>query len=96
MRATFYGIPFLITLSAATAGAREGKSIDYATARFERRLQAVRATGTIEIDGALDEADWKAAPVATRFIQNEPHEGEPLHAARSQADGPALRAAAGR
>jgi hypothetical protein len=66
-----------VALSAATAGAREGKSIDYETARFERRLLAVRATGPIEIDGALDEADWKTAPIATHFIQNEPHEGEP-------------------
>jgi hypothetical protein len=46
-------------------------------ARTERRLPAVRATGTITIDGSLDEPDWDRAPVAHGFIQSEPHEGEP-------------------
>ena len=44
---------------------------------FDRRLQAVRATGPITLDGALDEPAWEAAPIATRFIQNDPREGEP-------------------
>ncbi len=62
---------------AARSGAEESKSIDYETARFERKLLAKRATGPIQIDGELEEEDWKGAPVATHFIQNEPHEGEP-------------------
>src|SRR5262245_52797849 len=50
---------------------------DFRTARTERRLPAVRATGAIKIDGALDEPDWDRAPLARGFIQNDPHEGEP-------------------
>ncbi len=46
------------------------------TARSGRTLPAVRATGPIRIDGALDEADWARAPVARGFIQNDPREGE--------------------
>lgn len=66
--------------SAASAG--EGP-IDYAALRRERRLPALRATGTIVIDGRLDEPDWSRAPVATGFLQNEPREGE---AASEQTD----------
>ena len=51
--------------------------IDYNTARFERRLTAVRSTGPIKLDGALDEPDWETAPIATHFIQNDPREGQP-------------------
>jgi hypothetical protein len=51
--------------------------IDYATARFERRLIAQRASGALVIDGALDEATWAEAPVASGFLQNEPREGQP-------------------
>ena len=50
---------------------------DLRTARTERRLPAVRATGAIKIDGSLDEPDWDRAPLARGFIQNDPHEGEP-------------------
>jgi Domain of unknown function (DUF5916)/Carbohydrate family 9 binding domain-like len=46
-------------------------------ARSDRRLTAVRATAPVSIDGRLDEADWRQAPVARGFIQNEPREGEP-------------------
>ena len=78
MRPTFCRLAsFLILAEAARAAAEEGKSIDYETARFERRLIAKRATGPIEVDGDLSEADWKSASVATHFIQNDPREGEP-------------------
>ena len=52
-------------------------SIDYATARQGRRLQAVRAAGEITLDGALDEPGWSQAPVASHFVQNDPREGMP-------------------
>jgi hypothetical protein len=55
----------------------EAGQIDYRTARVERTLPAVRATGPIRIDGALDEQDWARAPIARGFIQNDPREGEP-------------------
>ena len=51
--------------------------IDYATARLDRRLPAVRATSPITLDGRLDEPTWVNAPVAKDFIQNDPKEGEP-------------------
>ncbi len=52
-------------------------AIDYATAHLERRLNAVRATGPVTLDGKPDEASWSAAPLATNFVQNDPREGEP-------------------
>jgi hypothetical protein len=55
----------------------EAGQIDYKTARIERTLPAVRATGPIRIDGALDESDWARAPIARGFVQNDPREGEP-------------------
>jgi hypothetical protein len=51
--------------------------IDYSTARLERRLNAVRTTESINLDGRLDEAAWSGAPLATHFIQNDPREGQP-------------------
>lgn len=35
--------------------------------------------GAIDIDGHLDEAAWREAPVATGFIEQQPDEGEPAH-----------------
>ncbi len=52
-------------------------SVDYATARLERKLLATRASGPIALDGVLNEPAWAAAPVASHFVQNEPHEGAP-------------------
>ena len=52
-------------------------SIDYSTAHLERRLDAARATGSITLDGVLDEPSWAAAPMANHFVQNDPREGEP-------------------
>ena len=51
--------------------------IDYESARREHKLKAVRISDKIGIDGKLDEAAWAGAPVATGFIQNEPHPNEP-------------------
>ena len=66
----------LIWTTVATA-ADASDPIDYAAIRRLRRLEAVRAAAPITIDGALDEAAWRDAPVAAGFLQNEPHEGEP-------------------
>jgi uncharacterized protein DUF5916/cellulose/xylan binding protein with CBM9 domain len=52
-------------------------NINYDTARLERRLMAVRAAGSISVDGVLDEPGWADAPMAHNFIQNDPREGEP-------------------
>jgi hypothetical protein len=42
-----------------------------------RRIQAVRVTDPIKIDGLLDEPAWSLAQPATAFIQQQPNEGEP-------------------
>ncbi|MEO7135112.1 MAG: DUF5916 domain-containing protein [Vicinamibacterales bacterium] len=52
-------------------------AIDYDTARKERRLPAKRAQGPITLDGRLDELSWAGAPLANKFVQNDPREGEP-------------------
>ena len=51
--------------------------MNYETARRERHLEAVKSTAPITIDGALDEAVWRDAPIAGGFLQSEPDEGEP-------------------
>src|SRR5512138_978263 len=52
-------------------------AINYDTIHLEKRITAVRATGPIMLDGALDEASWREAPIANGFIQNDPREGNP-------------------
>ena len=52
-------------------------AINYETARIERRLPAVRATGPLVLDGALDETAWATAPMAQHFVQSDPREGQP-------------------
>ena len=41
------------------------------------RVQAVARTGSISIDGVLDEAVWAGAPAANNFKQFDPKNGEP-------------------
>jgi hypothetical protein len=77
MKLCRHALGFLLALSAAAGAEEKSESINYETARFERRLVAKRTLTPIAIDGVLSEADWKDAPVATGFIQNDPHEGEP-------------------
>ena len=52
-------------------------AIDYDTIHLEKRSSAVRAPGPITLDGALDEAAWREAPVANGFKPNDPREGHP-------------------
>jgi hypothetical protein len=40
-------------------------------------LKAIRTQVPITLDGRLDEAGWVDAPMASRFVQNDPREGEP-------------------
>lgn len=51
--------------------------LDYATVRLNRTLAAVRTNAPITLDGALDEAEWRDARVATGFTQSEPDEEQP-------------------
>ena len=50
--------------------------INYETAHFERRLKALKVSQEIRIDGKLNEPAWKAASMASDFIQSEPKEGQ--------------------
>lgn len=43
-------------------------------------VQAVRAPASIRVDGRLDDAAWRAAPIVTGFLQRVPEEGRPAHA----------------
>jgi hypothetical protein len=40
-------------------------------------VQAVRVSGTVAIDGRLDEEAWRSAPAAGGFLQRDPDEGQP-------------------
>lgn len=40
-------------------------------------IRAARLSGSIHLDGRLDEPAWNAATPVTRFTQRDPHEGEP-------------------
>ena len=44
----------------------------------DNKMKAYRTYQNIEIDGDLTEEDWQHAEVIDRFVQVEPHEGEPL------------------
>ncbi len=43
----------------------------------ERRLQAMKISERINMDGRFEEPVWALAPLATGFTQNEPREGQP-------------------
>lgn len=59
--------------AAATARAQQA----FPPADTPREIAALRTAGTMAVDGRLDEADWGRAPVAARFTQAEPRQGEP-------------------
>jgi len=49
----------------------------FGTNKAKKQLQAIRIERTIKIDGVLDEAMWKSAPVATDFKTYSPTMGNP-------------------
>ncbi len=57
--------------------ARPGTAPAPRTVAARKRTVASRALGRIVIDGALDDASWQAAAVATDFVQSEPLGGQP-------------------
>jgi hypothetical protein len=73
------GAGFLLAVMSASPvfAGQQDNGIDYDSAYLDRRMAVVRASGTIRIDGVLDEPAWQEAPVARNFIQNDPREGEP-------------------
>jgi hypothetical protein len=67
---------FVIAGAPAYAQTPQDGGVNYDTVRAERRLAAKRAQGAITLDGKLDESSWAGAPVADKFVQNDPREGE--------------------
>ena len=67
----------LAALGAFCTSTAYAQTINYETARLDRRIQPTVATNPIVLDGAIEESDWQRAPVARGFIQNEPREGRP-------------------
>ncbi len=47
------------------------------SAQGNKRVQAIRTSGTIHVDGILDEPSWQAASPATDFIIYDPYNGKP-------------------
>ncbi|HEV8365643.1 MAG TPA: DUF5916 domain-containing protein [Gemmatimonadaceae bacterium] len=67
----FTGFALFSSLAAAQ------QPTDAAAARALPTSRAVRATGTIRLDGKLDEPAWAAASVTDAFMQIDPEEGKP-------------------
>ena len=64
--------------SPAPATSSEKTATPHVATHTERpRVQAARREAGIALDGALDEAVWATAPVATNFTQQDPKDGEP-------------------
>ena len=75
--------PIASTASPADSGLPVPSKQEYdealktSTVQLQTCVSSRRLNGSIEIDGILDEIDWKLAPVSTGFIQREPNDGEP-------------------
>lgn len=75
------GVVGLLLLSAGRATAQDATI--FAPPPTPPVIRAVRASGPVSIDGRLDEAAWRAAPVIRGFRQVEPDQGQ---AARPDTD----------
>src|SRR5690349_17836543 len=62
------------TLAGSSLAAQESSSSIHP--RTPPVAQAAPRTGTVVIDGKLDEAAWAAATPISNFTQAEPHEGQ--------------------
>lgn len=77
------GLLFLLLLAAPghaqklAAGSKTAATDSAALPAPKRQFRATRITEAIKIDGDLDEAAWREAPVATRFIESRPTPGRP-------------------
>jgi hypothetical protein len=54
-----------------------GSASALAQVSIQKNATAFRTSAPVQVNGALDEADWINAPVATDFIQNDPVPGAP-------------------
>lgn len=69
----------LTLLGALRLGAQQTLSIPESSNDHQSRptIEAAALTGSIRVDGKLDEAAWAAATPVTRFTQRDPSEGQP-------------------
>ena len=68
------GLFLLLVLPASTTAQTRGPAGD----ADRPVVGAVRASGSISIDGRLDESDWAAARPVSDFTQVDPEEGQPV------------------
>src|SRR4026208_636854 len=66
-----------IALAAGRSIAAQGGQAGDGSSNGLRQLRAVRAAGTIALDGTLDEPAWAVAPLARNCVQRGPREGAP-------------------
>jgi hypothetical protein len=60
------------SLSLTQAARAQTSIVPEPTEATRKRLVARRTTGRLNIDGRLDEADWRRAPVGGDFAQARP------------------------
>ncbi|MGH9384086.1 MAG: DUF5916 domain-containing protein [Vicinamibacterales bacterium] len=68
--------PILLLSFLTLASPLFAQTLQIASPNGRRQLTAIAATGTITVDGALDENVWRQGEAATGFIQADPREGE--------------------
>lgn len=68
----------LIGASLATALVLAPLAAQQGDPRTRPRLDATRVSGEVTLDGRLDEADWRRAPMTAPFVQVEPVQGGPV------------------
>lgn len=78
MRAPATVSPLLFLLLAGTAWAQSADSVaTRAEPGAAPTVRAVALSGTIRVDGHLDEPAWQTAEPVTQFTQRDPNEGQP-------------------
>lgn len=81
-------LPAVLALAACwlrPARAQQGDAAGSAGARWPINVEtaprpvthALRAPGSVTVDGRLDEPAWQAATPITEFVQSQPHPGYP-------------------
>jgi hypothetical protein len=68
----------VLTLVAGSIAAQAELTGNFPPPEVAPVVRAVRASGEIRIDGRLDEAAWRTAPVTSDFFRKEPRQGGPV------------------
>jgi hypothetical protein len=67
----------IVVLLLPDAGRAQSSAPGRVPTSLERSISATAVTGTIVVDGVLDERAWRSASVASDFRQRQPNEGAP-------------------